>query len=138
MLSHFNFVIVQNYVFMYSYQALITILLMFNMASADFLTLILQDSGILLAGEKGVSRLIGLQKMLRVRQQHMISQVAYLYPIKILIGASQELELDSFPSGSRSGAALRRSFPCFMLNFVISLMLGEKLCLPMAKIFSCN
>ncbi|KAL2938783.1 UV radiation resistance associated protein [Bienertia sinuspersici] len=65
----------------------------------------LQDSGKLLAGEMGVSRLIDLQKMLRVRQQQMISQVAYLYPIKTLMGATQELELDSFPSGSRPGTS---------------------------------
>ncbi|XP_010694941.2 vacuolar protein sorting 38 isoform X1 [Beta vulgaris subsp. vulgaris] len=63
----------------------------------------LQESGRLLAGEKGLARLSALQKILRVRQQHMISQVAYLYPVKTLIGATQELELDSFPSGSRSG-----------------------------------
>ncbi|KNA15725.1 hypothetical protein SOVF_095620 [Spinacia oleracea] len=57
----------------------------------------------LLAGDKGLAQLSGLQKMLSVRQQHMVSQVAYLYPVKTLIGATQELELDSFPSGSRPG-----------------------------------
>lgn len=79
------------------------------MASADVYFIILQESGRLLAGEKGLARLSALQKILRVRQQHMISQVAYLYPVKTLIGATQELELDSFPSGSRSGGALRIS-----------------------------
>ncbi|XP_021745796.1 UV radiation resistance-associated gene protein-like [Chenopodium quinoa] len=63
----------------------------------------LQESGRLLAGEKGLAQLNGLRKMLRVRQQHMVSQVAYLYPVKTMVGATQELELDSFPGGSRSG-----------------------------------
>ncbi|CAO2817518.1 unnamed protein product [Amaranthus hypochondriacus] len=64
----------------------------------------LQESRRLLSGEKGLTRLKCLQKMLRLRQQHLISQVAYLYPVKTLVGATQELELDAFPSGSRSGA----------------------------------
>ncbi|KNA04162.1 hypothetical protein SOVF_202240 [Spinacia oleracea] len=64
----------------------------------------LQESGRLLAGDEGLAQLSSLQKMLRVRQQHLVSQVAYLYPIKTVIGATQELELDSFPGGSRLGS----------------------------------
>ncbi|KDO44897.1 hypothetical protein CISIN_1g018202mg [Citrus sinensis] len=41
--------------------------------------------------------------MLRMRQQFMISQVSFLYPVKILVGPKQEQELESFPSGNRSG-----------------------------------
>lgn len=63
----------------------------------------LQESGRLLAAETGLARLSALQRMLRVRQQHMVSQIAYLYPVKTVIGATRELELDSFPSGSRPG-----------------------------------
>lgn len=33
----------------------------------------------------------------------MISQVSFLYPVKILVGPKQEQELESFPSGNRSG-----------------------------------
>lgn len=71
-------------------------------------TRFLQESRRLLSGEKGLTRLKCLQKMLRLRQQHLISQVAYLYPVKTLVGATQELELDAFPSGSRSGAGVLR------------------------------
>lgn len=63
----------------------------------------LQDSTRLVAGERGIARLKNLQKMLRARQQLMVSQVAFLYPVKTIIGPAQELELDSFPSGSRPG-----------------------------------
>lgn len=63
----------------------------------------LQESNRLLAGERGYGHLQNLQKMLRVRQQFMISQVSFLYPVKILVGPNQEQELESFPSGNRSG-----------------------------------
>lgn len=63
----------------------------------------LQESNRLLAGEKGYGHLQKLQKMLRMRQQFMISQVSFLYPVKILVGPKQEQELESFPSGNRSG-----------------------------------
>lgn len=63
----------------------------------------LQESGRLISGERGYVRLRSLQKMLRIRQQRMISQISYLYPVKTLIGAAQELELDLFPCGSRPG-----------------------------------
>ncbi|KAJ6860311.1 UV radiation resistance-associated protein isoform X3 [Populus alba x Populus x berolinensis] len=56
-----------------------------------------------LAGERGYVRLTKLQKKLRLRQQYMISQVSLLYPIKISVGPSEEQELESFPSSSKSG-----------------------------------
>ncbi|KAK2643976.1 hypothetical protein Ddye_019171 [Dipteronia dyeriana] len=64
----------------------------------------LQESNRLLAGERGYLQLQNLQRMLRVRQQFMISQVSLLYPVKILVGPKQEQELESFPSSSRSGS----------------------------------
>ncbi|KAL6342285.1 hypothetical protein AAG906_007499 [Vitis piasezkii] len=61
----------------------------------------LQDANRLLSGERGYVHLKNLEKMLRVRQQHMISQVSFLYPVKPSIG-SLEQELESFPSSSRA------------------------------------
>ncbi|XP_061948467.1 vacuolar protein sorting 38 isoform X3 [Populus nigra] len=66
----------------------------------------LQDSRRSLAGERGYVRLTKLQKKLRLRQQFMISQVSLLYPIKISAGPSEEQELESFPSSSKSGLNL--------------------------------
>ncbi|KAK9671488.1 hypothetical protein RND81_12G033100 [Saponaria officinalis] len=65
----------------------------------------LQESNRLLAGEKGYARLSSLQKTLRARQQHMISQVSYIYPVKTLIGATQELELDLYSNGGTQGTS---------------------------------
>ncbi|KAJ0092925.1 hypothetical protein Patl1_26048 [Pistacia atlantica] len=65
----------------------------------------LQESNKLLSGEKGYGHLQNLNKKLRLRQQFMIQQVSLLYPVKILVGPKQEQELESFPSGSRSGNA---------------------------------
>lgn len=65
----------------------------------------LQDANRLLSGERGYVHLKNLEKMLRVRQQHMISQVSFLYPVKPSIG-SLEQELESFPSSSRAGNAV--------------------------------
>lgn len=62
----------------------------------------LQESDRLLSGERGHGRLRSLQKLLRARQQYMISQVSFLYPVKTLVGATEELELDLFPGGSRA------------------------------------
>lgn len=64
--------------------------------------LLLQESNELLYGEKGCAHLKNLQKTLRKRQQYMISQVSFLYPVKIAAGPTREQELDSFPS-SRTG-----------------------------------
>ncbi|GKV35960.1 hypothetical protein SLEP1_g44151 [Rubroshorea leprosula] len=63
----------------------------------------LQESSRLLTGERGYVKLKNVQRKLRVRQQHMISQVSLLYPVKILVGKTQEQELEAFPSSSRLG-----------------------------------
>ena len=57
----------------------------------------------LLAGEKGYICLKNLQKKLRTRQQHMVSQVLLLYPVKISEGPREDQELESFSSNSRLG-----------------------------------
>ncbi|KAK2975205.1 hypothetical protein RJ640_022097 [Escallonia rubra] len=57
----------------------------------------------LLAGDSGYIRLKNLQKLLRLRQQYMVSQVSMLYPVKVVIGHSHEQELEAFTSSSRSG-----------------------------------
>ncbi|XP_059632159.1 vacuolar protein sorting 38 isoform X2 [Cornus florida] len=62
----------------------------------------LQEANRLLAGERGYFHLKSLQKLLRVRQQYMVSQVSLLYPVKVVIGQGQEHELESFTSCSRS------------------------------------
>ncbi|XP_038906453.1 UV radiation resistance-associated gene protein [Benincasa hispida] len=63
----------------------------------------LQESNRLLSGEEGYDRLKSLQKTLRRRQQFMISQVSFLYPVKISTGPAKDQELESFPSTSRLG-----------------------------------
>ncbi|CAK7328438.1 unnamed protein product [Dovyalis caffra] len=66
--------------------------------------LVIQDeSRRSLAGERGYLCFAKLQKKLRLRQQYMVAQVSLLYPIKISAGPSEEQELESFPSSSRSG-----------------------------------
>ncbi|KAL5542640.1 hypothetical protein UlMin_010350 [Ulmus minor] len=62
-----------------------------------------QDLHESLAGETGYTRSTNLQRMLRTRQQHMVSQISLLYPIKISAGPTQEQELESFPSSSKTG-----------------------------------
>ena len=64
---------------------------------------LLQEMNEFLAGEKGYIRLKNLQKKLRMRQRYMISQVSLLYPVKISAGTTQDQELESFPSSSKSG-----------------------------------
>ncbi|KAI8566751.1 hypothetical protein RHMOL_Rhmol02G0066400 [Rhododendron molle] len=61
----------------------------------------LQEANRLLAGESGYLRLRNMQKLLRVRQQYMISQVSLLYPVKVVIGHGLEQELESFTSSFR-------------------------------------
>ncbi|KAK4803927.1 hypothetical protein SAY86_003744 [Trapa natans] len=63
----------------------------------------LQESSGLLNGQRGHLKVKFLQKMLRLRQQYMVSQVSLLYPVKISVGKTQEQELESFPSSTRSG-----------------------------------
>ncbi|KAK7247094.1 hypothetical protein RIF29_41971 [Crotalaria pallida] len=65
----------------------------------------LQESSRLLSEEDGYVRLRNLQKMLRVRQQYMISQISMLYPVKILVGPAQEQELEPYPSGNLAGTS---------------------------------
>ncbi|XP_019431203.1 PREDICTED: UV radiation resistance associated protein-like [Lupinus angustifolius] len=60
----------------------------------------LQESSRLLSEEEGHVRLRNLQKMLRVRQQYMTSQISMLYPVKISVGPAQEQELEAYPAGS--------------------------------------
>ncbi|KAG8369647.1 hypothetical protein BUALT_Bualt14G0035400 [Buddleja alternifolia] len=63
----------------------------------------MQDSGRSLGGEKGYDHLKKLQKLLRFRQQYMVSQVSLLYPVKVVIGKAPEQELESFSSSIKSG-----------------------------------
>lgn len=93
----------------------------------------LQEENRFLSGERKNGKFRSLQKILRKRQQYMISQVSLLYPVKASFGQGHELELESFPSCSRSGdfadsqsfnqGALRISglqltmFPITKLNF---------------------
>ena len=83
---------------------------------------LLQELSDLLGGGKGYIRLKNLKKMLRVRQQHMVSQVSLLYPVKITAGPTQEQELESFPSSSKSGTCY---FAClaFYRTFLFKLLL---------------
>lgn len=67
-----------------------------------WLSLLLQESNRIL-GQRGYGKLKNLQKMLRMREQYMVSQVSVLYPVKISVGQAQEQELESFPSTTRSG-----------------------------------
>lgn len=64
----------------------------------------LQESSRLLDGQRGYLKVKGLQKMLRQRQQYMVSQVSLLYPVKISVGKALEQELESFPSSTKSGS----------------------------------
>ncbi|KAL0366728.1 UNVERIFIED_CONTAM: hypothetical protein Sradi_3562900 [Sesamum radiatum] len=63
----------------------------------------MQDSSRSLAGEKGYGHLKNLQKLLRVRQQYMVSQVSLLYPVKVVVKKAPEQELESFSSSIKSG-----------------------------------
>ncbi|XP_057747637.1 vacuolar protein sorting 38 isoform X1 [Arachis stenosperma] len=64
----------------------------------------LQESSRALSEEKGYVCLRNSQKMLKMRQQHMASQISMLYPVKITVGPAQEqVELEAYPSGSLSG-----------------------------------
>ncbi|XP_022761896.1 UV radiation resistance-associated gene protein isoform X2 [Durio zibethinus] len=63
----------------------------------------LQVSNRLLTEERGYIKLKNVQRKLRARQQYMISQVSFLYPVKILVGPAQEQELESYPGSSRLG-----------------------------------
>ncbi|XP_017438725.1 vacuolar protein sorting 38 isoform X3 [Vigna angularis] len=60
----------------------------------------LQESSRFLYDENGYVHMRKLQKMLRRRQQHMVSQISMLYPMKILVGPAQEQELEAYPSSN--------------------------------------
>ncbi|CAN8247722.1 unnamed protein product [Cochlearia groenlandica] len=67
----------------------------------------LQESNCQLEGESGYyTHLKIVTSKLRRRQQYMISQVSFIYPIKIEAGPSQEQELESLPGGSKLGQSL--------------------------------
>lgn len=65
----------------------------------------LQEANRSLGGESGYVHLKNLQKLLKVRQQYMVSQVSLLYPVKVVIGHAREQELESFTSSTRLGNA---------------------------------
>ncbi|KAM7461807.1 hypothetical protein LguiA_029928 [Lonicera macranthoides] len=65
----------------------------------------LQEANRSLAGERGYGHLKNLQKLLRMRQRYMVSQVSLLYPVKVVLGQAREQELESYTSSSRSGIA---------------------------------
>ncbi|KAK6122805.1 hypothetical protein DH2020_043448 [Rehmannia glutinosa] len=65
----------------------------------------MQESSRSLAGEKGYGNLKNLQKLLRARQQYMVSQVSLLYPVKVVIRKAPEQELESFSSSIKSDLA---------------------------------
>lgn len=60
----------------------------------------LQEANKLLAGKRGHGNLKNLQKMLRRRQQYMITQVSTLYPVKALNESKTDLHHDGDPAGS--------------------------------------
>ncbi|WZZ39703.1 UV radiation resistance-associated gene protein isoform X1 [Brassica napus] len=63
----------------------------------------LQESNCQLEGESGYTHLKIVTNKLRKRQQYMVSQVSFIYPLKIEAGPSQDQELESLPGGSRLG-----------------------------------
>ncbi|URE07610.1 UV radiation resistance [Musa troglodytarum] len=66
----------------------------------------LQEANRLLSGERGHGNLKNLQKLLRLRQQHMIIQVSTLYPVKGMneqaIGETIDSHSDGYSTVSRS------------------------------------
>ncbi|KAJ0985279.1 hypothetical protein J5N97_003635 [Dioscorea zingiberensis] len=72
-------------------------------ALAQRLESVIEEANKSLAGKKGQGRLKNLQKMLRMREQHMVSQVYTLYPVKASIDQTSKEKLDSQSVGSKSG-----------------------------------
>ncbi|KFK42822.1 hypothetical protein AALP_AA1G043800 [Arabis alpina] len=62
-----------------------------------------QDSNCQLEGKRDYARLNAVMNKLRKRQQNMILHVSCIYALKIKAEPSGDQELESFPSGSRSG-----------------------------------
>lgn len=63
----------------------------------------LREANKSLAGDGGYVHLHTLQKLLRARQQVLVSQISLLYPVKVLTGHTCEQELKSYTSTDRSG-----------------------------------
>ncbi|KAJ8530751.1 hypothetical protein K7X08_023632 [Anisodus acutangulus] len=63
----------------------------------------LQDASRSLAGERCYGHLRTLQRVLRTRQQYMVSQVQLLYPVRVAIGQSPEQEFELFNNSIDSG-----------------------------------
>lgn len=63
----------------------------------------MQDASRSFAGERGYGHLRTLQRVFRMRQQYMVSQVQLLYPVRIAIGQAPEQELEFFNNSSNSG-----------------------------------
>lgn len=60
----------------------------------------------MLSGERGHGRLKGLERMLRMRQQYMIGQVAQIYPVRPLNEQSQIGKPGLNSSITRTGMSL--------------------------------
>ncbi|KAI3980293.1 hypothetical protein MKX01_001364 [Papaver californicum] len=63
----------------------------------------LQEAYRLLSGERGHVRLKNLQKMLQMRQQYMVAQVSFLYPVKASAVLTNGEKLNSSSTNSRIG-----------------------------------
>lgn len=63
----------------------------------------MQDSCRSLSGDKGYGHLQKLQKLLKLRQQFMVSQVSQIYPVKVVFRKTPEQELESFSSTIKPG-----------------------------------
>lgn len=62
----------------------------------------LQEANKSLAGERGYIRLRNLQKLLKIQQQFMVSQISMLYPVNVVI--EQEIESNTSTSTRKSDA----------------------------------
>ncbi|KAG2330449.1 hypothetical protein Bca52824_001629 [Brassica carinata] len=61
----------------------------------------LQELNCQLEGESSYTHLKIVTNKLRKRQQYMVSQVSFIYPLKIEAGPSQDQELESLPQGPK-------------------------------------
>uniref|UniRef100_A0A7N1A429 UV radiation resistance-associated gene protein n=2 Tax=Kalanchoe fedtschenkoi TaxID=63787 RepID=A0A7N1A429_KALFE len=66
----------------------------------------LEESNRKLVEEEGYVDLKNLQRKLRLRQWHMVSQVSFLHRVRVIMGPAQEQELESFPSINRLGTSV--------------------------------
>lgn len=89
----------------------------------NLIMVMLQEANKSLAGERGYAQLKDLQKLLRVRQQYVVSQVSLLYPVKVVVGRASEQELESFTC-SKSGNLLVRN----LLYICLTLYRTDVLC----------